>query len=267
MSKLIFSLDGAFLGEFPIEHERMTIGRRPGNDIHIDNLAISGEHAAITMAGSDCFIEDLDSTNGTMVNGKAIKKHRLQHGEVIELGKYQLKFVSEATLQSLAGSSEVDYEKTMIIRPSAMRAAMDEMPKPSAPEPAAAPQMPEPASALPSWARPMAAVTPSKQSTAAPSKQPATTDVKPALAQIQVLNGPSTGKELVLSKALTTLGKPGVQVAVISRRPHGYFVTHVEGVRHPIVNGVSVGAQAHQLKDHDVVEIAGVKMEFYFVDA
>lgn len=87
------------------------------------------------------------------------------------------------------------------------------------------------------------------------------------MAHIQVLNGPSMGKELVLSKALTTLGKPGVQVAVITRRPQGYFITHVEGQQHPVVNGESVGAQAHQLNDHDVIELAGVKMEFYFVSA
>jgi hypothetical protein len=78
-----------------------------------------------------------------------------------------------------------------------------------------------------------------------------------------VLTGPSTGKELVLNKALTTLGKPGVQVAVITKRPQGYFITHVEGQQHPVVNGQSVGAQAHGLNDHDVIELAGVKMEFY----
>ena len=88
-----------------------------------------------------------------------------------------------------------------------------------------------------------------------------------SVAHIQVLNGPGQGKELVLGKALTTLGKPGVQVAVITRRPHGYFVTHVEGARHPVVNGHSVGAHAYQLQDHDVVEIAGVKMEYFSGEA
>ena len=82
------------------------------------------------------------------------------------------------------------------------------------------------------------------------------------LGAIQILTGPSAGKELELVKNLTTLGKPGVQVAVITRRPQGYFITHVEG-KHPIVNGESIGAQAHRLQDHDVVELAGVKMEFF----
>jgi phosphatidylserine/phosphatidylglycerophosphate/cardiolipin synthase-like enzyme len=87
----------------------------------------------------------------------------------------------------------------------------------------------------------------------------------PAIAtgRIQVLNGSSVGRELVLNKALTTLGKTGVQVAVITKRPHGYFITHVEGKVFPIVNGNSTGAQAFELSDHDVIELAGVKMEFY----
>jgi hypothetical protein len=80
---------------------------------------------------------------------------------------------------------------------------------------------------------------------------------------IQILSGPSAGKELELVKNLTTLGRPGVQVAVITRRPQGYFITHVEGGNFPIVNGKTLDAQAHPLRDHDVVELAGVKMEFF----
>ena len=82
------------------------------------------------------------------------------------------------------------------------------------------------------------------------------------LGKIQVLSGPGAGKELELKKALITLGRPGVQIAVITRRPQGYFITHVEG-SHPVVNGDSIGGQAHPLQDHDVVELAGVKMEFF----
>jgi len=87
------------------------------------------------------------------------------------------------------------------------------------------------------------------------------------MGKIQVLSGSSSGRELVLSKALTTLGKPGVQVAVITKRNNGYYITHVEGKTHPVVNGNSTGAQAHLLADHDVIELAGVKMEFYLVNA
>jgi pSer/pThr/pTyr-binding forkhead associated (FHA) protein len=239
MAKLIFSLDGAFLGDILLDKERMTIGRRPTNDIHIDNLAVSGEHAAISTIGNDSFLEDLGSTNGTLINGKTVTKHLLQHGDVIELGKYQLKYINEsATTQ--AGGQE-DFEKTMIIRPSAMKSP-----------PLAAPAAP--AAAAPSPA-PAAAET-AKPAAEAPTQGP--------VGKLQVLNGASMGKELILSKALTTLGKPGVQVAVITKRPQGYFITHVEGDSFPTVNGVSVGGQAHPLKDNDVVELAGIKMEFYF---
>ena len=75
---------------------------------------------------------------------------------------------------------------------------------------------------------------------------------------------PNAGKELELIKNLTTLGKPGVQVAVITKRPQGYFITHVEGANFPIVNGKLLDAQAHPLNDHDIVELAGVKMEFFY---
>jgi hypothetical protein len=243
MAKLIFSLDGAFLGEYALDKDRMSIGRRPTNDIHIDNLAVSGEHATIVTIGNDSFLEDLGSTNGTLVNGKAIKKHVLQHGDLIEFGKYQLKYVNEAAANRPAVPQE-DFEKTMIIRPSAMKAAA----------PADEAQKMQSTVAQP-------AVTPS-QPAAAPAVSPAATSSEP-VGRIQVLSGPSTGKELVLNKALTTLGKPGVQVAVITKRPQGYFITHVEGQQHPVVNGQSVGAQAHGLNDHDVIELAGVKMEFY----
>lgn len=237
MAKLIFSLDGAFLGDILLDKERMTIGRRPSNDIHIDNLAVSGEHAVISTIGNDSFLEDLGSTNGTLVNGKTVTKHVLQHGDVIELGKYQLKYINESA-GAQAGGQE-DFEKTMIIRPSAMKAV-----PPAAPAATAAP-----------------AAAPAPAAAEAPK---AAAEVTGPVGKLQVLNGASMGKELVLSKALTTLGKPGVQVAVITKRPQGYFITHVEGASFPTVNGVSVGGQAHPLKDHDVVELAGVKMEFYF---
>jgi pSer/pThr/pTyr-binding forkhead associated (FHA) protein len=241
MAKLIFSLDGAFLGEYPLDKDRMSIGRRPSNDIHIDNLAVSGEHATIVTIGNDSFLEDLGSTNGTLVNGKPIKKHVLQHGDLVEFGKYQLKYVNEAGIAKPVAPQE-DFEKTMIIRPSAMKAAAEEAQK------------------MQSTVSQPAVVTTAPPPVAPQPAAPASTE---PVGRIQVLTGPSTGKELVLNKALTTLGKPGVQVAVITKRPQGYFITHVEGQQHPVVNGQSVGAQAHGLNDHDVIELAGVKMEFY----
>jgi predicted component of type VI protein secretion system len=236
------------LKEIPLNKERTTIGRKPHNDIQIDNLAISGEHAVVITILNDSFLEDLGSTNGTFVNGQSVKKHFLQNGDTIELGKYRLKFVSELPQQTNAA----DFEKTMILRPGAAK------PPAAAPAPAAPAASPSPA----------AAATPAHMSTSpgmAPAASVTAAPAAPALplGAIQLLSGGNAGKEMELTKTLTTLGKPGVQVAVIARRPHGYFITHVEGASFPVVNGKSLDAQAHQLADHDVIELAGVKMEFF----
>jgi predicted component of type VI protein secretion system len=241
-------METTMLKEIPLNKERTTIGRKPHNDIQIDNLAISGEHAVVITILNDSFLEDLGSTNGTFVNGQSVKKHFLQNGDTIELGKYRLKFVSELPQQTNAA----DFEKTMILRPGAA--------KPPAPAPAAPAASPAPVSA--------AAVTPAHMSTSpgmAPAASAAPPPAAPALplGAIQLLSGGNAGKEMELTKTLTTLGKPGVQVAVIARRPHGYFITHVEGASFPVVNGKALDSQAHQLADHDVIELAGVKMEFF----
>jgi pSer/pThr/pTyr-binding forkhead associated (FHA) protein len=224
MSKLILTLDGALLGEYPLEKKCVTIGRRATNDIQIDNLAVSGDHARIITIGDEALLEDLDSTNGSTLNGKNIQKQALQHGDIVGIGKYQLTYVSEAA--SGNGGKQVDFENTILIQPS----AKDE----DAHEPPVREEVTD-ANALPA-------------------------------ACVQVLNGPATGKELPLTKKLTTLGKTGVQVAVITRRPQGYFITHVEGKSTPDVNGSAIGMQAHLLNDHDVIELAGVKMEFYLAE-
>ena len=248
-AKLILSMDGLVLKEIPLTKERTTIGRKP-HDIQIDNLAISGEHSVIVTILNDSFLEDLNSTNGTYVNGQPIKKHFLQNNDVVELGKYKLKYINEAPSQTTAA----DFEKTMVLRPDLMKKTAEQtsakavspsdtqigmkaldtqagMAKPVPPAAAA------PAAAAPPQAMPMGA--------------------------IQILTGANAGKELELTKNLTTLGKPGVQVAVITRRPHGYFITHVEGAKFPIVNGTTLDSHPRELKDHDVVELAGVKMEFF----
>ena len=225
-AKLILSMDGLVLKEIPLTKERTTIGRKPHNDIQIDNLAISGEHAAIVTILNDSFLEDMNSTNGTLVNGQAIKKHFLRNMDVVELGKYKLKYMSDVS----AGTAQADTEKTMILRPGVNRSPEQKR------------SFTDTQSHVP--------------------KPPPAPVVSPSAA-IQLLNGGNAGKELELTKTLTTLGKPGLQVAVIAKRPHGYFITHVEGAQFPVVNGESLDAQAHLLKDHDVIEIAGIKMEFF----
>src|SRR3954451_8135498 len=120
MAKLILSMDGLVLKEIPLAKERTTIGRKPHNDIQIDNLAVSGEHAVIVTILNDSFLEDLGSTNGTVVKGNPVKKHFLQNNDVIELGKYKLKFIGEASGAS-AGGDKADCEKTRVLRPVAAR--------------------------------------------------------------------------------------------------------------------------------------------------
>ncbi len=230
-AKLILSLNNSVLSEYPLDKERIVLGRKAENDIQVDNLAVSGQHAAIITILSDSFLEDLESTNGTYVNGKLVKKHALKNGDVISIGKHELKYVNDEA------TDEDDFEKTMIIRPGmaghAAAAAKAEQHAPAA--------------------------APAGGGAAAPAALPAASLPN---GKIQVLSGPGAGKELELKKALITLGRPGVQVAVITRRPQGYFITHVEG-KHPVVNGEPIGGQARPLQDHDVVELAGVKMEFF----
>jgi pSer/pThr/pTyr-binding forkhead associated (FHA) protein len=261
MAKLILSMDGLVLKEIPLTKERTTIGRKPHNDIQIDNLAVSGEHAVIVTILNDSFLEDLGSTNGTVVNGNPIKKHFLQNNDVIELGKYKLKFVGEAAPAGAA--DKADFEKTMVLRPAAMRAAAEVK------VPAANPGGGAAAAVAPRAPAPAPAAAPQEEKEALkPAAPPAAAPAAPArpaqpLGAIQLLSGANAGRELELTKPLTTLGKPGVQVAVLTRRPQGYFITHVEGANRPTVNGQAIGAAPYSLKDHDVIELAGVKMEFF----
>lgn len=265
-AKLILSLDGVPIQEYALSKERMVIGRKAHNDIVINNLAVSSEHAAVITILNDSFLEDLDSTNGLSVNGTPAKKHFLQNNDVIEIGKYKLKYLND----QVSKTSAADFEKTMILRVPAMPvkplaeksgdtgyfqhapvAAAAEKPSQEAP-------VGELRSEPVSVSVPTGPVSQDETVPAAPVAAPV------ALAAIQILNGPSAGKELDLVKGLTTLGKPGVQVAVLTRRPHGFFITHVEGASFPSVNGQILGGQPHQLKDHDLIELAGIKMEFYF---
>ena len=288
MAKMILSVDGQVLKEFTLSKERTLIGRKPHNDIQIDNLAVSGEHAAIITILNDSFIEDLGSTNGTMVNGKPIKKHFLQNNDVVEIGKHKLKYFNDAPTAATAA----DFEKTMIIRnPSKAPAPA---PKPAdaglgdtsvnlkgpAPAPADDKTRPAPSAAPAPAPAPAPAAASSPQATVPPAPQPPRPAPPPPQsaephapaaaagplreAAVQVLSGAAAGRTLDLTKNLTTIGKPGLQVAVITKRPNGYFITHVEGATYPTLNGASLGGQAHPLNDHDLIEIAGVKMEFFY---
>jgi pSer/pThr/pTyr-binding forkhead associated (FHA) protein len=234
MARLVLSLDGQVLAEYNMSKERYTVGRLPDNDVRIDNAAVSGHHALVINILNDSFLEDLNSTNGTYVNGKLIKKHALQHGDVITVGHHALRFVDGE-----ADEPQDEFEKTMVIGPRAA-ARLQIPPAAAAPPP---PPAPAPSASQPSYAPPPA----------------------PKKGKLQVLSGQFAGRELELVKTLTTLGRPGVQVAAITRRADGYYIVHVESGQgdFPQVNGVPIGPQARKLHDNDVVQLAGVKMGFF----
>lgn len=263
MPKLILSMDGLVLKEIPLAKEQTTIGRKPHNDIQIDNLAISGEHAVITSILNDAFLEDRNSTNGTYVNGQPVKKCALQNNDVVELGKYRIKFVVDA--EAPAGSAPAEFVDTAALAP-VMEPPEVEV---NVPEPAATDTLvgeSDRVDSVDSEATQIfdrATASPARRDAPPPAASRSVESKPEVLGMIQVLSGPNVGRELELKKSLTTLGKPGVQVAVITRRPHGYFITHVEGSTFPVVNGRQLDAQAHNLSDHDIIEIAGVKMEFF----
>lgn len=234
MARLVLSLDGQVMAEYNMNKERYTIGRLPDNDIRIDNSAVSGHHSLIINILNDSFLEDLNSTNGTYVNGKLIKKHALQHGDVITVGHHQLRFVEDDEAQD-------DFEKTMVIQPSA-----------------------RPVEKVRTAHAVVENVAPALSATATRKALDSAIALKKA--KLQVLSGAFAGRELELSKALTTLGRPGVQVAAITRRSEGYFIVHVDGDKEnsfPLLNGSPIGAQATRLTDNDVIQLAGVKMGFF----
>jgi len=295
MARLILSLDSQVLAEYNMSKERYTIGRLPDNDVRIDNPAVSGHHSLIINILNDSFLEDLNSTNGTYVNGKLIKKHALQHGDVITIGHHQLRFTDQET----SDTDQDEFEKTMVIPASeqdAAQLAKAEQATAAAAEEASEKDEEKVAAKVAervdvkvdmSELEPAAIKSTADTGTAAgvdasslrttvaaDSAHARTTvgvDAGSApnalpMAKLQVLSGAFAGRELELSKALTTLGRPGVQVAAITRRAEGYFVVHVESGEegdYPLVNGQPIGAQARKLADNDVLQLAGVKMGFF----
>jgi pSer/pThr/pTyr-binding forkhead associated (FHA) protein len=285
MARLILSLDNQVLAEYNMTKERYTVGRLPDNDVRIDNPAVSGHHSLIINILNDSFLEDLNSTNGTYVNGKLIKKHALQHGDVITIGHHQLRFSD----QQANDTEQDEFEKTMVIpagqqdagqlakaeaaaekaaaEAAIAEAAIEDQLDHRAEAAAAVMLDPEDAAALDDTPEPAAPMGEKVSHTDtsfgidasnAPSALP--------LAKLNVLSGTFAGRELELTKALTTLGRPGVQVAAITRRAEGYYIVHVESGKeddYPLVNGQPIGAQARKLQDNDVVQLAGVKMGFF----
>ena len=206
----------------PLTKERMTVGRHKHNDIVLNHAAVSGEHAIITTILDDSFLEDLQSTNGTFVNGHRIGKHFLQNKDVIKMAKYHLEFISDG------------------IRPLAAAAATI----PAIPAP---PRTPAPAT--------VHSANGANVAQAAPA-------VPMPLGHIEVLNGSNAGKTLSLTKAVTSLGRPGVQVVVIARSAEGYSAAHVEGDKSPLLNGDPMARQPQRLNAGDILDLSGILMAF-----
>jgi len=270
MAKLVlFQSDGS-TRDFVLSQERMTIGRRPDNDICLPNPAVSGEHAAVVTILADSFLEDLGSTNGTLVNGKAITKHFLRERDEIDVGRHRLVYVDDE-----AAALPVD-----IVAPSHRVAAGDlgrmvEKAKPSV-------RGKEPAGEAPPIATPPRTAETStvkfdkpgrpngngyidatarlhvNLSTPKAAPQPAGV----AIGSVMVLEGAQAGRSMALTKAETTIGRAGVQVAVIAQSGLGFELRAVEGELPPRVNGVVVGPSGVALATGDAIEIAGSRLQF-----
>lgn len=223
MATITVELEGEVLQRVTLSKERITIGRRPHNDIVLDMRAVSAEHAAIVTILHDSFLEDLNSTNGTQVNGQTVRKHFLQNQDVIKLAKYEIRYQSD-TLQNgktAAVSQTSAFANTQVVD-----------------------EQVDPATVL--------------------HHDPVAQDVSflHGVPVIRVLSGPTAGEEVALTKSLTTIGCPGVQVAVITRRGQEFLITHVEGGIYPLVEGASIGASAHPIVSGNIIELSGTRMEF-----
>lgn len=248
MAKLVSFLDGKRSGDYDLNKERVSIGRKPSNDIQLDHPTVSGEHALVITVRHDSFLEDMGSTNGTRVNREPIKKCVLQDGDEIRIGKYLLKYFADAAgthqfEETTQAAEQVDPLTGELLEECNRQ--QEESLQTVHTQTLTATQMPG-----------------SKPKNPKQAESGDKDGGRPAV--LRILSGPGAGNELMLDRTLTTLGKPGVQVAVVTRRNNGYFFTHVDGEDFPLVNGRSAGAHAHILHAHDIVDLAGTKMEFCY---
>lgn len=205
MAKVIVSIDGVVIKESELKKARSTLGRRPYNDIVIDNLAVSGEHVAFLLADGAVTMEDLNSTNGAYVNGIVVKKQRLKNADTIEIGKYKIVFIDEPVQDKAPQAASLS--GSMGLSPTTPTQGAD-------------------------------------------------------IALIRILSGAATGRDLPLTKVVTTVGKPGVSVASITRRQTGYVLSQVEGPGPLLLNGQSMDKGPSPLKHGDVIELADTRMQF-----
>ena len=229
MAKIILMANQVAIREWPLDLERLSVGRARGNDIHLDDPAVSSHHAAILWAAGTAFIQDLGSTNGTLLNGEPVQRALLRNRDEITIAPFQLRFEESLADEGL--------EQTVVLRPGSMPSAQAVRPEPAAP------------------------------GTPEPSTGPVPTHKPGPRARLQLLSGRHVGRSLDLIKPLTTVGRPGVQVAAIRRSSDGYTLHYVptagDSGLPPKVNGKAIGSAAYSLQDNDVIELAGITLGFF----
>lgn len=285
MSHLVVTMDDKLVGEFPVDKDKLTIGRKSDNDICINNLAVSGYHSQIITVLDSSFLEDLNSTNGTYVNTRLVKKHALEDGDLIDIGNHRIRFVNESKQRPPIDDSDI-LEKTIIVPAATVSAPPEKAEQTITEQPPAeaAPAAPE----IPEIETPaeIPAVAASKTPQATPAKSPekvaevntaaetkATPNPGPAQintgsqsqGKLQVLSGKNAGLVLDLHKSLTTFGSQKIAVAGVTKRANGYFLVYVQGKPEnaPLLNGERVQEKAQKLDDHDIIEVSGIKLEFF----
>ncbi len=227
MAKLVIFLDDKVLKEVALNKDRVTLGRRPHNDVVIDNLAVSGEHAVLLREADGYVVQDLGSTNGSYINGKPIKRAPFREGDSLDIGKYTLRLLSDARASAFAGSR---------FAPSGYAG-----------------------SGFSTTGGPRSGPPTATGTQAAESGFRATQHVEqglPAL-KLRVVNGASAGAELALDKSRTTFGQRGVMVVAIQRNPRGYELSQIEGDERVRVNGNALGVVPVVLSAGDVIEMSG----------
>jgi len=221
MAKLVLSSGGSVVFQCFIDQERLGVGRDPTNQIVIDDPSVSREHAAIMAVGNDHILEDLASANGTFVNGTRMPRRILQHGDVVEFGAFNLRYLNAKT------ATDVELDRTMLIEGIA-----------------------EAQAGLPA------------DGEALPVPRTRATRINFPNGRVHMVSGPRAGTTIALDRVVAAFGKPGHRSAVLVRRPHGYFLAHVEGRRAPRVNGQPAGKEARRVNDGDVIEVADEKFQF-----
>ena len=241
VGKLVLSAANRILREVVIDRKQLTIGRRPYNDLLLDDLTVSGEHAIVHTAGGESVIHDLKSRNGTLINGAPVMQQQLANGDCVDIGIYRLVYKVERldSARSPGGFRPAFMPPTQFPLPTNLTGARTSAWLPSLRgSPVNPVKPPDPA---------FAAFAPPE-------------DLRPA--SLRFLGGHDAGRQMLLERPIVSIRNGSGQVAVVAKRQKGYFLTHVEGPSYPLVNGESIGLSAHVLRDNDLIELAGTIIQF-----